>query len=74
VCAKRIQKGLKKMKKGLDKVSIVRDIRLRLIRLGNCFVSIPNLKNLPMRLRMSRMIAHRPRIQAIDLLASRLTL
>jgi hypothetical protein len=25
VCAKRIQKGLKKMKKGLDRVSIVRD-------------------------------------------------
>ena len=24
---------------------------------GNCFDSIPNLKNLPMRLRMSRMIA-----------------
>jgi hypothetical protein len=28
VCAKRIQKGLKKMKKGLDRVSIVRDVRL----------------------------------------------
>jgi hypothetical protein len=27
VCAKRIQKGLKKMKKGLDRVSIVRDVR-----------------------------------------------
>jgi hypothetical protein len=25
--------------------------------LGNCFVSIPNLKNLPMKLRMSGMIA-----------------
>src|SRR6476646_9024993 len=42
--------------------------------LGNCFVSIPNLKNLPTRLRISRMIAPSPRIQAIDLLASRLTL
>ena len=42
--------------------------------LGNCFVSIPNLKSPPMRLRMSRMIAPSTRFEAIDPLASRLTL
>jgi len=42
--------------------------------LGNCYVSIPNLKNLPMKLRMSKMIAPSTPHPSDGPLASRLSL